>query len=154
MVRQTANIRREPNELVRKAAQAYNEKYGFEKIIEGLYVPVDESRARRIADAYEALPIDDSRHPAVRRSYHQLAVEIEQQWHFAINVMGMTFEPWRYEGQPYNTNSAEMCSDIRKNRHLYFYQGGDPHPFLGTVDPVIGLSTNDKFRAIHDLFGH
>jgi len=37
---------------------------------------------------------------------------------------------------------------------LYFFQGGDPHPLLGKVDPATGLSLNDKFRAIHDLFGH
>jgi len=26
--------------------------------------------------------------------------------------MGITLEPWKYEGQPYDTNSAEMCSDV------------------------------------------
>jgi hypothetical protein len=78
--------------------------------MEGLYFAIDESRARRIADAYEVLPIDDSHNPAVRRAYHQ--------------------------------------------RHLYFFQGGDAHPLLGRVDPATGLSMNDKFRAIHDLFGH
>ncbi len=154
MDRQTTNTSREPNDFVRKAAQAYNEKYGFKKIIEGLYVTIDVSRARRIADAYDALPINDFGNPAVRKAYHQLAEEITQQWNFANDVMSMTFEPWRYEGQPYNTKSAEMCSDVRNNRHLYFYQGGDPHLLLGKVDPTIGLSMNDKFRAIHDLFGH
>jgi hypothetical protein len=154
MDRRTANTSREPNEFVRKAAQAYNEKYGFRKINDGLYVAVDISRARRIADAYESLPINDSGNPVVRRAYYQLAEEIEQQWNFALDVMGMTFEPWRFEGQPYNTNSAEMCGDVRNNRHLYFFQGGNPHPLLGKVDPAIGLSMNDKFRAIHDLFGH
>ncbi len=47
-----------------------------------------------------------------------------------------------------------MCCDIRNHRHLYFYQGGKPHSLLGKVDPATGLSLNDKFRAIHDLFGH
>jgi hypothetical protein len=154
MDRQTTNSIRQPNEFVRKAAQAYNEKYGFRKITEGLYVAVNESRARRIADAYEALPIDDAGNPAVRTAYHQLAEEIEAQWNFARDVMGMTFEPWRYEGQPYGTNSAVMCGDVRDHRHLYFFQGGDPHPLLGKVDAATSLSLNDKFRAIHDLFGH
>ncbi len=154
MDRRITNTCREPNEYVRKAAQVYNAQYGFRKIIESLYVPVDANRARRIADAYDALPIDDSGNPAVRRAYRQLAVEIEQQWDFAIDFMGMTFEPWTYEGQPYNTISAEMCADVRNNRHLYFYQGGDPHPFFGQVNSASGLSLNDKFRAIHDLFGH
>ncbi len=154
MGRQTASSSRKPNEFVRKAAQAYNEKYGFRKITEGLYVAVDINRARRIADAYEALPIDDSGDPAVRNTYYQLAEEIEQQWDFASDVMDITFEPWRYKGEPYATNAAEMCGDVRDHRHLYFFQGGDPHPLLGKVDPATGLSLNDKFRAIHDLFGH
>jgi len=154
MGRQTLNASREPNEYVRKAAQAYNEKHGLGKIIEGLYVAVDESRARKIAEAYETLPIDDSSDPAVRGAYHQLIEEIELQWNYAIEVMGVTFDPWRYEGQPYTTNSAKMFADVRNDHHLYFYQGGDTHPLLGKVDPATGLSMNDKFRAIHDLFGH
>ncbi len=142
MDRQTTSTSREPNEFVRKAAQAYNEKYGFRKIVDGLYVTIDVSRARRIADAYEALPINDSGNPAVRKAYHQLAEEIEQQWNFANDVMSMTFEPWRYVAM---SETIAIC---------IFYQGGDPHLLLGKVDPTIGLSMNDKFRAIHDLFGH
>src|SRR6266851_251323 len=125
MDRQTANSRK-PNEFVREAAQAYSENYGFRRIIEGLYVAVDVSWARRIADVYEYLPIDDSGNPAVRKAYQQLAEEIEAQWNFASDVMGITFEPWRYKGQPYATNSVEMCGDVRNHRHLYFFQGGDP----------------------------
>ncbi len=154
MGRQTASSSRKPNEFVRKAAQAYNERYGFGEISEGLYVAVDISRARRIADTYEALPTDDSGNPAVSTPYHQLAEEIEQQWNFAIVWMGITFEPWAYAGQPYATNSAEMCGDVRNRHHLYFFQGGDPHPLLGRPETATGLSLNDKFRAIHDLFGH
>lgn len=153
MGRQIANTSLEPNEFIRKAAQAYNEKYGFRKIIEGFYVTVDVNRARRIADAYQVLPIEDCENPAVRNAYHQLAEEVEQQWNFTINAMGMMLEPWGYEGQPY-ANSAKMCADVRDHRHLFFYQGGDPHPLLGNVDPATELSLNDKFRAIHDLFGH
>ncbi len=154
MDRQTTKSGREASEYVREGAQIYNRKHGFRRIIEGLYVSLDASRARKIADAYEALPIDDSHNADVRTSYRQLAAEIEEQWRFAVDVMGIAFDPWRHEGQPYATRSAVMCADIRVNRHLYFYQGGDPHPFLGKVDSATGLSVNDKFRAVHDLFGH
>ncbi len=60
----------------------------------------------------------------------------------------------RSMAQPYATISAEMCGDVRSHRHLYFYQGGDPHLLLRRLDAATGLSLNDKFRAIHDLFGH
>jgi len=117
-------------------------------------VPLDKGAARGIADAFETLPSDDSRNPAVRKAYHQLAEEIAQQWNFATDAMGMMFEPWKREGQPYATILAEMCGDVRKNHHLYFYQGGDPHLLLRRLDAATGFSLNDKFRSIHDLFGH
>jgi len=85
--------------------------------------------------------------------YERLAEEIEQQWTFAIENTGIVFAPWAAEGQPYAV-SSEMCRDVRDRLHLFFYQGGDRHPLLGETNPASGLSTNDKFRAIHDLFGH
>jgi hypothetical protein len=153
MDRRTPQPSRQPNEFIRKVAQAYNYEYRLGTIIKDLYVAVDVHRARRIADLYEALPVDDSGNPAVCKAYHQLGEEIKEQWDFAIKAAGMTFEPWMRAGQPY-PNSVEMCRDIRRYRHLYFYQGGNPHPLLGKADPATGLSLNDKFRAIHDLFGH
>ena len=69
MDRPTPRTSREPNPFIRRAAQIYNEKYGFEKIIDNLYVTVDVNRARRIADTYDALPVDDSDNRAVRRAY-------------------------------------------------------------------------------------
>jgi len=154
MGRPNPNWRREPNEFIRASAQAYNQKHGLERTIDDLYVAVDVNRARRIADAYEALTLDDSSDPAVLSAYSQFEIEIERQWKYARMKMGMTLEPWTQKGQPYATNSTEMRSDVRRNRHLYFFQGGEPHPLLGEIDPATGLSMNDKFRAIHDLFGH
>ena len=70
-----------------------------------------------------------------------------------IVASGVTFTPWTKEGQPYQ-NSAEMVEDIRKNKHMFFYTGGDPNPFMAARDPETGLTTNDMFRAVHDYFGH
>jgi hypothetical protein len=115
------------------------------------YVEVDQQRAGRIADLYDALPADDRGNPAVTKAYAALAREVQAQWDFAQS-RGMTFTPWTRPGQPYAT-SQEMADDVALNRHLYFYQGGEPHPLLGSPDAA-GLSLNDKFRAIHDYFGH
>lgn len=30
----------------------------------------------------------------------------------------------------------------------------NPHPYLADVDPVTGVNANEKFRAVHDYFGH
>ena len=80
--------------------------------------------------------------------------DIDDQWNFATQKMGITMEPWTEEGQPYK-NSKEMAADVKNNHHLYFFQGGDmpaDHPLAENAGQ--GLTYNDKLRAVHDLFGH
>ncbi|NBR91407.1 MAG: hypothetical protein EBS68_16150, partial [Rhodobacteraceae bacterium] len=37
---------------------------------------------------------------------------------------------------------------------LNVFRGGDLHEFLSRIDPATGLSSNEKFRAVHDYAGH
>jgi len=140
-----------PNPEVQDGADEYNKEYGNGEIVRGHYAPVDEDRAKSIAEAYEALPVLDNS-PETQEAYAALATEVQQQWDFAEQKLGITFEAWTQEGQPY-ANSREMVEDVRENKHLYFFQGGQPHPLLNQPDEN-GLTINDKLRAIHDLFGH
>lgn len=139
--------RPEANEVVQREAAAY-----AGRPLNHDYVELDQARAGAIADAYEALPVDDSANPAVREAYDALGRELEAQWTHATSN-GMRFEPWMKPGQPYQT-SSEMAADVRNNRHLYFYTGGDPHPLLSKTSPVSGVTLNDTFRAVHDYYGH
>jgi hypothetical protein len=106
--------------------------------------------AKDIAKAYDALP-KDSNSPEAKAAYGTMATEIQKQWDHAVQA-GYQLEPWTKEGQPY-ANSKEMAADVNDNKHLYFFTGGEEHPALGQKDAQ-GLSFNDKFRAVHDLFGH
>lgn len=111
-------------------------------------------RAKEIADEYDKMKHNPN-DPAVKESYDSLKNDIDKQWDYATQKMGVTFEPWEKEGQPYAT-SKEMTKDAKDNKHVYFFKGGEmpaDHP-LSAVDPKSGLTYNDKFRAIHDLFGH
>ena len=115
--------------------------------------PTTNPNGPAIADAYEKMPHDPA-NPEVKKSYDALKSEVDQQWDHAQKA-GIKFEPWDKEGQPY-ANSQEMRDDVAKNKHLYFFQGGDlptDHP-MAEVDPKTGLTFNDKFRAVHDLYGH
>jgi len=136
------------------AANAYNKSVGLPEMPDNQpYAKVDP-RAHDIADAYEAMEHNPN-DPAVKASYDALKNEISAQWHYATQQMGITFEPWKGEGQPY-ANSKEMMADVRDNKHLWFFQGGEmpvDHP-LAEVDPKTGLTYNDELRAVHDLFGH
>ena len=149
--RQAVRPNAEPNPLVKEGIRQYNSRNGIAPAVEGYYAPMNEQRARDIAAAFEALPVFDKK-PETLEAYAKLEEEIQQQWNYAINEMGVTFEPWIQEGQPY-ANSREMVRDVRDNKHLWFFTGGEPHPLLNKPDQD-GLTGNDKFRAIHDLFGH
>lgn len=146
----SAASRPEANATVQAESTRYAQAHGLAPVTHG-YIEVDQTRAGQIADLYDSLPLNDSANPAVKRAYEALGREVQAQWDFAIS-QGATFEPWTKDGQPYAT-SAEMAEDVRTHRHLAFYTGGDAHPFLGAKDAA-GLSLNDKFRAIHDYYGH
>ncbi len=133
-------------------ADQYNATQGKPAITHAAYEAPSSYFARYTADAYDNLKADNSADPTVRGAYDALAKEVNAQWDFAQSH-GITMEPWTKTGQPY-ANSAEMVNDLAKNQHLYFFQGGEPHPLLGDIDPETGLSANDKFRAVHDIFGH
>ena len=57
-------------------------------------------------------------------------------------------------GEGNYANSGQMVADVHGNNHLFVYQGGDKHDFLHNIDPKTGLNENEKFRAVHDAFGH
>src|SRR5581483_4541602 len=137
---------------LQEAANTFNLLNGRPEI-GGTYLHVDP-RATDIADAYEAMAHapDD---PRVQASYAALKNDVKQQWDYATKALGYTFEPWNRDGQPYK-NSREMMDDVAKNKHLYFFQGGDmpaDHP-MAEIDPQTVLSYNDMFRAVHDLYGY
>ena len=82
-------------------------------------------------------------------AYRQLAMETEKQFRsLPINMS------YHRQGEGNYTSSGQMLKDIYGNRHMYVYQGGDPHDFLNAIDPQTGLNTNEMFRAVHDFYGH
>lgn len=102
-------------------------------------------KAQRPDIAGDATDYDDLR----QRAYAQLAHETKKQ--FDTLPVRMSFHR---NGEGNYGSSQHMLDDVAKNRHLYVYQGGDPHEFLHEVDPRTGLNTNEMFRAVHDFFGH
>lgn len=85
----------------------------------------------------------------LEKAYRQLAVETNDQ--FNALPVNMSFHR---NGEGNYRGAREMAGDVLGNRHLYVFQGGEPHDFLRNVDPHTGLNENEKFRAVHDLFGH
>jgi hypothetical protein len=58
-------------------------------------------------------------------------------------------------GEKDYANSDAMRHDLHNNHHMDVFNGGEPHdhPDLSTRG-ADGLNGNEKFRAVHDAFGH
>jgi hypothetical protein len=85
----------------------------------------------------------------LEKSYVQLAKEVKSQF----DALPISMSYYR-GGEGSYKSSKELFEDIDKRGHMFVYQGGDPHDFLGQTDPDTGLSYNEMFRAVHDYFGH
>ncbi len=106
----------------------------------------DPKRGRAIATAYQRSKHDRSDEVKVRKAYDQFIRETEAQYDYITNVLG--YEIVVQNKNPYDV-PAEMLADLRGNRRLKVLStestGG--HPYLTNEQ-------NDKFRAVHDFFGH
>jgi hypothetical protein len=132
-------------------------KYNESKGRGAVEAPKSEAhpRGKDIADAYDAMEHNPS-DPKVKASYDSLKKTLDEQWDHAVDN-GYKFDA--SEKDPYK-NSKEMRNDVEKNKHLSFFKTSaestplpEGHP-LAEVDPKTGLTYNDKFRAVHDLYGH
>jgi len=86
----------------------------------------------------------------VIKSYSALEKEIEMQYAELLNT-GITIE--YHDGAAEYMDSSELQSDVMLYDHLWTFKGGEPHYFLNKAD-INGITINDKFRSIHDYFGH
>jgi hypothetical protein len=86
----------------------------------------------------------------MEKAYRQLAKETDEQF----QQLPYNFSYHRAGEGDYLGGSKDMMADVHGNKHLYVFQGGDPHDFLNRIDKASGLNENEKFRAVHDLLGH
>lgn len=147
-----------------EAARRYAERNGFEYRAPDTYVPVDEHRAKAIADEFDLM-----RHapdnPVVASSYDKMIEETREQFEEMLRQdVDVRFD----DNYPYRT-PREALIDLHENNRLHVFptrQGFgsnaefDPadNPLLRETD-ILGpdgrpLLANDLFRAVHDYFGH
>ena len=142
-----------PNGDVQKLAESYTASAGIDKTPHEGLDSIDPEQAKKVADAYEAMEHNPD-DPKTKAAYDALIRETKAQWD-AAKAAGYKLEPWTEPGQPY-ANSRDMAEDVRNNKHLYYFTGGEVpenHPLAG-VDPATGETYNNIFHAVHGLFGH
>lgn len=150
-----------------RVAENYMKKAGLEYRPPNTYARVEPERAKRVADAYEAMP-HNPRDPKVRRAYKAMADETLAQYRAMLDD-GVKIEFIRPgEPDPYNGNPRNMTEDVRNNKHMWVFSTRDGFGSDATFDvsenPLLADSgftisgqpavVNDIFRAVHDYFGH
>ena len=131
-----------------KSARDGAKEYAFKKglnpdeTIDYTKVVANRERASKIADIYESLPKMDR--DAVDE-YEALASEVEEQFNYMTKTLGVKVE--FVTDDPYKT-SKEMFDDVSKGtlKVLQTETTG--------AHPIFSNEQNNKFRAVHDYFGH
>jgi hypothetical protein len=131
-----------------KSARDGAKEYAFKKglktdeTIDYTKVVANRERASRIADIYENLPKMDR--DAVDE-YEALASEVEEQFDYMTKTLGVKVE--FVASDPYKT-SQEMFQDVsRGSLKVLQTETTGAHPLFSDAQ-------NNKFRAVHDYFGH
>lgn len=136
---------REVNIELQEIAARYCDQMGFPEPIPTPYIKVDEAVGRAIAKWYESTP-DQSDEPEVRKFYGAMVKEVGFQWKILIKDYSLHVEPFLDDFIPYK-DSQEMMDDIKKNHHIWVYDGGEDHTLMTRRE-------NFMFRAVHDAMGH
>ena len=153
------------NPVARQAAANYMADKSYRPATQ--YMPVNEERAKRIAQAYEDMK-DDPSNPRVKASYEAMARETLAQY-AEIKKTGLQVEFISEDmDDPYKFSPRLAIIDVNNNNHLWVFptdfgygESGaldDPNnPMLAYTDEVISgkkARVNDIFRIVHDYFGH
>lgn len=129
------------------------------------YAEVDPERAKRIADAFDAMEHNPS-DPEVKAAYDAMITETLAQYE-AVIASGLTVE-FIAGDDPYAGNPRLMIEDVRENNHMWVFGTRDgfgsnaefdvsDNPLLAETEFEISgqkALANDLFRVVHDYFGH
>jgi len=154
-------------------AERYAEESGIPYQRQPSYVEVDEARATRIAEAFEAMR-HDPKNPEVLAAYRDMIRQTRAQYNALVDA-GYEFTFFDGNTDPYNGNPWNAMRDLRDNKSMAVYGTYDGYGTSGITDSEIennpmledtgirwpdqsGVSrmvtANDLFRAVHDAFGH
>lgn len=115
---------------------------------QAIFVPW--ARTRTTAHVFAALPSDPT-NPVVREAYDELARQVDEQLTL-LHALGLTVD-YVSDPEPYVT-SCEQATDVCNNGHLSI---ATIACWPEAYHPVLGNDrggTYDRFRAVHDTFGH
>ncbi len=137
----------QPSQHALQGARAYNNLVGLPDPHSGAVdyhgTMRDQKSVADVAKAYDGLPNIDQSH---LRHFTAMRDEVNKQHDFMTKKLGIKTQSVDHD--PYS-DVHEMLADVNNNKTLKVMgtnvTGG--HPFFSDEE-------NDKFRAVHDFFGH
>ena len=164
-----------PDENLVAVAERYARDNGIDLKRQSEFVAVDESRATRIAQAYEEME-NAPQDPVVREAYENLIVQTIDQYR-ALENAGYKFwftdlsipDNIEYLSSPWNamrdiranktmgifpTDEGFGSSDLDVSNNPMLMDTGIEWPSGSPNGPKKKVLANDLFRAVHDAFGH
>ncbi|HET7110277.1 MAG TPA: hypothetical protein VFI41_05360 [Gemmatimonadales bacterium] len=146
--------------FLREGARAYAESRGMTYSSEGLdQMQADPTFQHRVADFYERSQGAEHDH-RVKSAYSALAAEVNHQYDYLTRPtehggmgVNVSFEP-ELEGTSIYPTHEHLVADIMQNRQLRVNKTGSSDLDQAVGHPFLDPDTNDKFRAVHDAFGH
>lgn len=120
-------------------------------------IPADQLKSHVVARVFETTP-DQSNDPKVRAAYAEFHRQSELMYDFmtrpeADGGLGVTVEMWTNDdpahfGEGPYPNATAQADDLRDNHHIFLESG------LGGEHSTLSRDQYDRFRAVHDVFGH
>lgn len=163
-----------PDPRLVEVAERYAQQNGISLKRQAEYVQVDPERARRIADAYAAMPHAPGDRK-VKEAYNNLIQQTIAQYR-ALEGAGYRFYLFDESNDPYQGNPWNAMRDLRANQVMGVFATeagfGSGATDLDVADNPLLADTgirwpygsldgrtkrvlaNDLFRAVHDAFGH
>lgn len=108
---------------------------------------IEPERMAQLAAAYNEAEHDD---PAAHEAYAALTQEVDQQYKDLTGRLGVKVD--FVASDPYK-NVEELRKDLEDNRHIAVLKTDTTLGSSG-AHPYFTNEQNDKFRAVHDAFGH
>lgn len=136
----------EPVQHVIEGARAYAHMRGMADPHAGIdYHKVGTNRdlISSLGHAYDALPNHD---PSALSHFHAMRDEVNKQYDHLTNHMGIRAH--FVDRDPYPDVHA-LADDVRNNHRIQVLKTSQTGSH-----PVFSDDENDKFRAVHDVFGH
>ena len=160
-----------PDPKIVQVAEQYAKDNGIPLRRQATYAQVNPGLAKRISDAYEAMP-HAPEDPKVKEAYENLIRQTVAQYR-ALEKAGYKFWFFDDDTDPYAGNPWNAIRELRATQSMGVYateagfgsssaesdnamlaDTGMKWPYGSPDGPLKRVLANDLFRAVHDVFGH